>query len=156
MSSLLSSPVGLAIIGAAVLIAGAALYVLFVRDKQTSDVSFECASQGQLVSEDELHALIYLRRAVANKGHVCPRVDIAHILTPTQASKATSFHETLNDLPKTYLDFVVMDPSGNIEFAIELDTGKQDQFVTELFQQSDIELIKVCLLYTSPSPRDRG
>ena len=151
MSALFTNPIVLAVAAASILIAGVAVFYLFNQKSDTEETDFDCVSKHQLLSDNERNALIYLRRNVANMGHVCPRVGLSHLVEATGASDAKQFKRALNDLATDYVDFVVMDPVGNIEFAVHLDAGhekpskqkKEDDFVVDLFQKANIELIKV-------------
>lgn len=69
--------------------------------------------KGELLSKDQRGALLYLRRKIAAKGHVCPRVNVSDIFATAPAALANQ-----------QVDFAIIDAAGIIQFAVEIDDRK--------------------------------
>ena len=121
----------------------------------------EYVSRESLLTPSEADAFRYLCQHIADSAHICPKVRIADILKVAPTNDRSAWGRAFGKIAQKHIDFVIMNHSGDILFAIEVDDSshqrpdrqQRDAFVNEAFKQAGVPLIRVqsrhCLLYTS-------
>lgn len=128
-------------VGAIVIMTIAAVFWLH-RPKKQAPVGTACKAHSALLSRSELHALGYLRRAVAGKAYICPKVELGRIL---------NFSGPQPELLRRDVDFVAMSANGTILFAVEIDEqaireevlSDEARELQTLFAEAGVSLIHV-------------
>lgn len=106
-----------------------------------------------LMSPAELKAFRWLVKAVGETGHVCPKVRLADLVEvkPTALLTVTDQQAALGRIAQKHLDFVVIDRTGRVSFAVEVDDRShdradrraRDQFVNDVCEMGGLALVRV-------------
>lgn len=106
-----------------------------------------------LMSAAELKAFRWLVKEVGAAGHICPKVRLADLVQVRSTALLTVTDEraALNRIAQKHLDFVVIDWTGRVSFAVEVDDSSHDRrerrardvFVNEVCQMGGLPLVRV-------------